>query len=84
MNLDGEPSTVYLEGFVIADFTEGQTDRTVKLEVGRHAIEIWNAQTLQVMYRGVVQVEKGYTLLVEFSHTQAPQAPARRRLGPSP
>ncbi len=77
-NLDGMASTVYLDGFVIAQFT-GPTSaaRAVKIEVGRHPIEIWDDTTRRPLYRGIVQVDKDYTLLLEFSGTQAPAAPER-------
>jgi len=76
-DLDGEPAMVYLEGFTIAAFARGDGKKKVKLEIGRHDIEIWDAETAQVRYKGVLQIDKDFTVIVAFSESQAPQATNR-------
>ena len=68
---------VYLEGFVIAELGPGRPSQKVKLEVGRHHIEIWDPDLAQPVYKGVLMIEKDYTLALRFGPDAPPEAPDR-------
>lgn len=77
VNPPGDPTIVYLEGFVVAQLGPERTKQTVTLEVGRHLLEFWDAETVQPIYKGVVLIDEGASVVVEFSDASAPKATER-------
>lgn len=73
----GEPYLVFLEGFTVATFNPGTTKQKVKLEVGRHLLELWDTDAASVRWKGVVQIDKDQNVTVEFSDAQAPAGTER-------
>jgi len=76
-NLLGEPAVIYLEGFTLAVFESGEKNAKVKLEIGRHTIEIWDGDTMRVRYKGVLQIDEGFTVQLAFSDGSPPEATNR-------
>jgi hypothetical protein len=77
VSTSGEPYVVYIEGFVVAQLDNTRPSRKVRLEIGRHTMEIWDADTDAIRWKGVAEVTKDSVLKVEFSDTVAPHATAR-------
>ena len=77
VNEPGDPTFVVIEGFVVARFAPGTSKQTVTLEVGRHTLEFQDAETLKPLYKGVVTVEEGEVVQLQFSDAQAPVATER-------
>lgn len=77
LSYEGEkPVTIYVAGFVVAELS-GSGSGKVKLEVGRHEVEIWDTAARLVLWKGVLQIEKDYTVPLAFSETRAPVATER-------
>ena len=72
-----EPYTAYLEGFVIAEVGPGKPSQRVRLEVGRHLIELWDGDTNTVRWKGVAELTRDAKMTVEFSDAAAPASPDR-------
>jgi hypothetical protein len=79
ISASNEPYYVFLEGFVIAQFggAAGAPKKKTTLEVGRHAIEIWDANTMEVRYRGVVQIEHNVGWQLTLTDMTPPESPDR-------
>lgn len=77
INEPGDPTFVVVDGFVVARFAPGTSKQTVTLEVGRHTLEFQDAETLQPLYKGVVTIEEGQVVQLQFSDAQAPVATER-------
>jgi hypothetical protein len=77
VSTSGEPYTVYLDGFVIAEVGPGKPSQRVRLEVGRHLIELWDGDTNQVRWKGVAELTKDAKMTVQFSDAVAPASPDR-------
>jgi hypothetical protein len=73
----GEPYVVYIEGFVVAELDVTRPSRKVRLEIGRHTLEMWDADTGTVRWKGVAEVTKDSVVKVEFSDAVAPHAASR-------
>ncbi len=71
------PYVVYLEGFVIAELGPQRPSQKVKLEIGRHHIEIWDPDLAQPVYKGVLMIEKDYTVKLRFGPDAPPEATER-------
>lgn len=72
-----DPTIVYLEGFVIAQVGNGRAQARTKLEVGRHLLEFMDADTGQVVYKGVLTVDKDETTTLEVTDATPPKATDR-------
>ena len=72
-----EPYTVYLDGFVVAQLGPGKPSQHVRLEVGRHLLELWDGDTNQVRWKGVAELTKDSKMTVRFSDDTAPSSPDR-------
>jgi hypothetical protein len=77
VSMTGEPFTAYLDGFVIAEVGPGNPSQRVRLEVGRHLIELWDGDTNTVRWRGVAELTKDSKMTVQFSDAVAPASPDR-------
>jgi hypothetical protein len=78
VSMTGEPYTAYLDGFVIAEVGPGNPSQRVRLEVGRHLIELWDGDTNTVRWRGVAELTKDSKMTVQFSDAVAPASPDRK------
>ncbi len=76
-SLAAEPYQIYLEGFLIAEVGPQRPEARVTLEVGRHLLELWDADTATLRWKGVAQVTKDQVLPLEFSDAAAPRATER-------
>ena len=72
-----EPYTVYLDGFVIAELGPGKPRQNVRLEVGRHLLELWDGDTNTVRWKGVAELTRDAKMTVQFSDAVAPASPDR-------
>jgi hypothetical protein len=69
-----EPMLVFLEGFLIGTTTPERPVSKTKLEIGRHALELRDPSGVNVLYRGVVVVEKDQTLTLAWGPGEPPHA----------
>lgn len=69
-----EPMLVFLEGFLIGHTTPERPVSKTKLEIGRHALELRDPSGVNVLYRGVVVVEKDQTLTLAWGPGEPPHA----------
>jgi hypothetical protein len=74
-NPGGHPTVIYLEGFVLAVWEPGTTTETrVKLEVGRHMLEIRDLQTDAVLHKGELRIDEDFEVQLRIDAISAPEA----------
>lgn len=76
VSTDGGAYLVFLEGFLLAELGPGRPKANVKLEVGRHLLEIWDASTMVPTWKGVVTIDKNVAVPIELGGGP-PRAPTR-------
>lgn len=74
VNVGGQPMTVYVEGMVLHDFDEGETEKTFKIEVGRRELQFVDRRTRQLVHQGSLRIKEDFVIVLEFSPTQPPRA----------
>lgn len=74
INVGGKPLSVFVDGMWLDDFTEGQTEKTFKIEVGRRELQFVDPARNAVVFQGSLRVKKDYVITLECSPTQEPRA----------
>jgi len=74
INDGGQPMSVFIDGMWLDDFAAGETQKVVKIEVGRRELAFVDPALRQIVFQGSLRVKKDYVIELHFSPTQAPKA----------
>lgn len=74
INQGGRPMIVYCEGMFLHEFAAGQTEKLVKLEVGRRELQFVDPARKEIVWQGALRVKEKYVVELAFSPSEAPRA----------
>jgi hypothetical protein len=74
-NRSATPMDLYVDGMYQGQIGGGETDRTMRIEIGQRQVELWVGD--QPLHKGELQVDQNVPVQLEISDVASPRSPNR-------